>query len=434
MKRLSVGIAVLLVLLSLAVPTNQLIYASATLNVALSTGPWNPSVEHLFDLYSKKTGTKFNLTKSPYMDHYRKMVQAMMRGSKDYDFIIFDPANYGTIFFKNQLLAPMTDVDPNFSPDPSIIAPHLAVGSYKGTLYALPIVGNTQLFFYRKDLLDAAGFDTPKTVDDVIAINKKLYKPPNMYGYLVPAKENYDVIYTTLPFVKSAGGDMFATESGPDWTIRFTSPESVRGFKAWLELAKWSTPDSANMHWSELNNYLATQKAWGGVTVAAWVAAHDDPKYTQIPGKMQFTLPPRVEPGIGKSAPILGTWSMGIPKNAPRKKEALEFIKWALSREAQIEFAKAGGIAVREDVLTDPELLKDPKNRWFLAELESSKLGQLRPQMEHWMEVQDIIVPYLHKAFVGEMPLVDALNEAARLVEKLLDAEGYEHKPFTRAE
>lgn len=145
------------------------------------------------------------------------------------------------------------------------------------------------------------------------------------------------------------------------------------------------------------------------------------------------SLLPRVEPGIGKSAPTLGTWSMGIPKNAPRKKEALEFIKWALSREAKIGFAKAGGIAVREDALTGPELLEDPKDRWFLAELESSKLGQLRPQMEHWVEVQDVIVPYLHKAFAGEMSLVDALNEAARLVEKLLDAEGYQHKPFTPA-
>ena len=34
------------------------------------------------------------------MDHYRKMVQAMMRGSKDYDNIIFDTAQYGTIFFE----------------------------------------------------------------------------------------------------------------------------------------------------------------------------------------------------------------------------------------------------------------------------------------------------------------------------------------------
>lgn len=37
------------------------------------------------------------------------------------------------------------------------------------------------------------------------------------------------------------------------------------------------------------------------------------------------------------------------------------------------------------------------------------------------------------ETIAGEMSLVDALNEAARLVEKLLDAEGYQHKPFTPA-
>lgn len=403
--------------------------ANKVLNIALATGPWNPSVEYLFDMYSKETGTEFKLTKSPYMDHYRKMVQAMMRGSKDYDMIIFDPAQYGSIFFENKLLTPLKEISPGLEIPSAVIEPHVKTGIYHDVLYSLPIVGNTQLLFYRKDLLDDAGLPMPETVEDLITINKKLYNPPKMYGYLIPMKQNYDVIYNTLYFVKSAGGDIFATEDGPDWTIKFTSPESVKAYEAWFALKEWSTPDSANMHWSEENNYLATQRSWGGSTVAAWVWAHDDPKYTQIPGKMQYAVTPRVAPGIGKSAPILGTWGMGIPKEATNKELALDFMEWTLTKEAQSAYAKVGGIAVREDVLTDPELLSDPKNRWFPALLESSRLGQLRPQMEHWMEVQDILVPYLHKAFTDQISLKEALNKSAVLIEKLLDEEGYQHGP-----
>ena len=124
---------------------------------------------------------------------------------------------------------------------------------------------------------------------------------------------------------------------------------------------------------------------------------------------------------------------MAIPLRAPRKGEALAFMKWALTRENQRDFALQGGIAVRRDVLTDPALTKDPKNRWFAAELESSALGQLRPQMEHWIEVQDRMVPYLQKAFTNEMPLVAALNAAAKDVQELLDRYGYKHGPLQLA-
>jgi multiple sugar transport system substrate-binding protein len=302
-------------------------------------------------------------------------------------------------------------------------------------VYALPIVGNTQLLFYRSDVTRAAGFASPpKTVNEMIEVNKKVTDPNKpFYGCIIPAKANYDIVYTSLAYVKGAGGDIFVTESGPDWTIRFTSPESVKGFKAWLSLRPWSSPDSANVHWAELMNYILTDRAWGGLTVAAQVFQIDDPQFSKVPGKIDVTMPLMVDGGIGKPAPILGTWSMAIPLRAPNKAEALAFMKWALTAERQREYATQGGIAVRRDVLADPALTRDSKNRWFAAELESSALGQLRPQMEHWIEVQDRMMPYLQKAFTNEMPLAAALNGAAKEVKELLDRYGYKNGPYEPA-
>lgn len=405
------------------------------LSVGLSLGPWNGSVEYLFKKYGEATGTAFKTTKAPYIEHYRRMVQAMQRQDANYDFIIIDPAMYGTIFFKNKLVTPIKEIDPSWKPDPNLLEPHIKVGTYEGITYALPIVGNTQLLFYRSDVTRAAGFaGPPKTINEMIEVNKKVTDTGRpFYGCIVPAKANYDVVYTSLAYVKSAGGDIFATESGPDWTIRFTSPESIKGYKAWLSLRPWSPPDSANVHWAELMNYILTDRAWGGLTVAAQVFQIDDPKFSKVPGKIDVAMPLIIDGGTGKPAPILGTWSMAIPLRAPRKAEALAFMKWALTRENQREFALQGGIAVRRDVLTDPGLTRDPKNRWFAAELESSALGLLRPQMEHWIEVQDRMVPYLQKAFTNEVPLVAALNAAAKDVQELLDRYGYKHGPLQLA-
>ena len=77
------------------------------LSAAISLGPWNASVEYLFKKYGEANGTTFKTTKAPYMEHYRRMVQAMQRQDTSYDFMIIDPAIYGTIFFKHKLVTPI---------------------------------------------------------------------------------------------------------------------------------------------------------------------------------------------------------------------------------------------------------------------------------------------------------------------------------------
>ena len=48
---------------------------------------------------------------------------------------------------------------------------------YDGKLYVLPHTVNVMLFFYRKDLLDAAGKQPPKTIDEYLALAKADEQP-----------------------------------------------------------------------------------------------------------------------------------------------------------------------------------------------------------------------------------------------------------------
>jgi multiple sugar transport system substrate-binding protein len=45
-----------------------------------------------------------------------------------------------------------------------------------GPLYALPYVGNSQLFFYRKDLFEKHSLEKPATWDDVLAAAKTIHE------------------------------------------------------------------------------------------------------------------------------------------------------------------------------------------------------------------------------------------------------------------
>ena len=60
-------------------------------------------------------------------------------------------------------------------------------GKVDGKLFGLPIAGEAQILYYRKDVLEAAGIAPPKTLDELHAAAVKLNKPGEMAGILLSA-------------------------------------------------------------------------------------------------------------------------------------------------------------------------------------------------------------------------------------------------------
>ncbi len=56
-----------------------------------------------------------------------------------------------------------------------------------GAYYALPYVGNSQLFFYRRDLFAKYRFSAPKTWEEVLTAAQKIGAGEKMYGYVMRA-------------------------------------------------------------------------------------------------------------------------------------------------------------------------------------------------------------------------------------------------------
>jgi multiple sugar transport system substrate-binding protein len=160
------------------------------------------------------------------------------------------------------------------------------------------------------------------------------------------------------------------------------------------------------------------------LVIAAW-SQMDDPTKSAVVGKVNAACVPGS--ATGKPAPVLGHWLGGIPKNVPkpRQEAALTFLAWFQSRNAQMNYLKAGSPPVRQDVLSDQELWKDPKNRWMPAMAESSQYVRLMWSVPEGAQIGDILELRLNQAVIGELTSDKALNMIADETHTIMQRAGY---------
>jgi multiple sugar transport system substrate-binding protein len=159
------------------------------------------------------------------------------------------------------------------------------------------------------------------------------------------------------------------------------------------------------------------------VVVSAW-SQMDDPDKSAVVDKVEFAPPPHA-PGFSPG-PGLGHWLGGIARNIPddRKRGAVEFLRWFQTRDAQLAYAKAGGIPVSAATYRDP-IAGERRFRWMKA------LGEALPhavniyQFPQASEVISILELGLNQAVAGNTTSIEALNGMATQIHDVMSKHGY---------
>src|SRR5689334_2084174 len=117
--------------------------------------------------YEKQTGIHVQIAQFPYANLFEKELIDLNSHTGAYDLVMMDDPWFPR-FAGSQLL---TDLTPllqkrgQSGPDADFVASSVAVCRHPyqtGALFALPYVGNSQLFFYRKDLFAKHGLKSPQ--------------------------------------------------------------------------------------------------------------------------------------------------------------------------------------------------------------------------------------------------------------------------------
>jgi multiple sugar transport system substrate-binding protein len=353
----------------------------------------------------------------------------------DYDIVNLNEGWYAT-FYAGKFMTPIQDIEPDFKLDPSIIE---YVSSTRwnftknysapdGTLYGLPINGNIQLLYYRSDLFQQAGLNPPQTWDDIEAAAKKFHKPPDMYGFSQRGqKAGFSCGFDWLAFLRSYKGDWVA-KPGEDWTVTINNDAGKQAMARFVSLLKaYGPPNIADIGNPENVQLMATGKLAMSNMVVANFPQFDDPKQSKVVNQVAVTVMPKSAGGV--NGPTSGIWVMGIPINLPgaRKKAGLTFLKWALTKDAQMDYTRFGAIPVRQDVYTS-ELATQPQFRWMKAMADSTPFIKENIRIPEGPQITDILELRINDVLSGNLTGEAASDTMAKEMFAVLQKAGYKTK------
>jgi multiple sugar transport system substrate-binding protein len=402
------------------------------ITVLINDSPWFPGFERLVNLYEEQTGNKVNLDVTPFPGMLEKTTNSTTASESQYDIVNLNEGWYAT-FYAGKFMTPIEEIDPDFKLDPEVIEYDSATrwnheknySTSDGILYGLPINGNIQLFYYRADLYEQAGMQPPETWDDVEAAAKEHYDPPNFYGYVLRGlKAGFSVTYNFLPYLRGFGGDVFANPPD-DFTVTINNQAGKNALNAYLHLGNsYGPPNQADVGQSEQLQLLIANKVLQCVMVVAAWPDMDDPEKSLVVDKIDVTVIPK--PVDGTHATTSGIWVMGIPQNLPdaRKQAGLTFLKWALTKDAQMEYTKFGAVPVRQDVY-ESELGEERGFRWMKAMAASTPHIRSSIRIPEGPQILESTELRLNQAVAGQLSADEALDTMAQEIFDIMQKAGY---------
>jgi len=420
-------ISVALVVLPIAGCRGEAIGGAKQLSLAVNSGVEGDALKQAARDYQKQMGVRVNIAEIPYDDLFAKESVDLSAATGAYDLIMLDDPWFPRFATRGFLtdLTPLYQKRGQAGPDNDFVQSSIALCRHpyeSGALYALPYVGNSQLFFYRGDLLQKYNLKEPATWDDVLADAKTIDERERegapgggrAYGYVMRAAQGNAVVADFLPILWAFGADMFDGSGRPI----VNSAEAVSALKFMLELGKYAPPGYASFNADEVSAHLLQGTAAMSINWPAWIGAFGDPAKSKVIGKMVFTtMPGEKNPGRAE----IGNWLIAIPKGAKNADEAFDFLLWATSPEQMKLSATHGNPPTRNSVFNDPELLA--KYPSYPAQLRSLATSKPRPRTPLWNEIETVFGIFLSKANSGTLTAEDALNQADIEIAKIIERE-----------
>jgi len=414
------AIASLAIVLMLCACRSDRHSASKQLTLAVNSGVEGDALKQAALDYEKKTGIHINIAEFPYANLFEKELLDLNAATGAYDLIMLDDPWFPRFATKQFLtdLAPLMQKRGQTGPDADFIPTSIALCRHPyqtGALYALPYVGNSQLFFYRKDLFDKHNLKEPLKWDDVLAAAKTIQENESSggktYGYVMRAAQGNAAVADFMPIFWAFGGEMFDSSGKP----AVNSQQGIAALKFTLELGKYSPPGYPSFNADEVGAHLLQGSAAMSINWPAWISSFSDPSKSKVIGKMAFTtLPGATRQGQAE----IGNWLIAIPKDATNPEAAMDFLLWATSPEQMKLSAQRGNPPTRRSLFTDAELVaKFPS---YPAQLKSLETARPRPRTPQWNEIENVFGIFLSKANSGELTPEDAINQANAEIEKIV--------------
>ncbi len=292
--------------------------------------------------------------------------------------------------------------------------------TYNGKLYAIPWYNNGPGLFYRKDLLDKAGLQPPKTYDELLAACQKL-QTPQVAGFIQQMVQNEGGIINWMEYLWGYGGDLVDDKLNVILDKGTAGVDSMQKLKDFIYKDKIMPESTLSLKLgADAMNIFA---GGGAVFLRLWYSNAGtlyDPAQTKLT-KDQWAvtnLPSKdgAKPGPG----CLGTWNLGISTYSKHQKESIEALKFLTSQDQQkARVLGNGNLPARPAVFDDAEVqAKYPYAKSAQASLDNLKP---RPVTPFWGQMSsDAVQPEFGLAFANKKESSAAIKDMSDKMRKII--------------
>jgi len=314
-------------------------------------------VDMLVEAWNTKNPTcKIKLTYIPHTEMVGKIAQGIASGEVP-DLMGMDLI-YAPQFEKAQQLVDLTGRIKSWPELTTASKGHMTVATFEEKLYGVPLYADVSALFYNKDLFQRAGLDPNKPPTSLAELRSYADRITalggGIKGYYLPGNCAGCNIFTVGPLMWASGAKIEAAGPGDE-------PLVGDGVKQVLQFARdmvqsKNVPDGARTENGETFHLQFGSGKLGMMGTGNFniTLAREQNKNM----KFGIGLLPGVNPG--QYASFIGGDLVVIPKGSKRVDDAVNFMKFLLSDNVQVEvYAKALNLTTRSDMVN---------NKYFQAE------------------------------------------------------------------
>ncbi len=374
---------------------------------------WKPLVE---EFQQKNPDINLKIVEGPNATNQIEdlYTSSFLLGNSPYDLVFMD------IVWVPKFAAAgwLTDLSDRISPEElgQFLSGDVNGGRYQRKLYRIPLRSDAGMLYYRKDLLQKAGYEPPETFEELIQISQELQKQGLAeWGYVWQGKQYEGLAAMFVEILAGYGAFWVDPET---LEVGLDKPEAVQAVEFLRSTVKKGISPPGVTTYQEEETRLLFQNG-KAVFLRNWpyvfsLASKPD---SVIQGK--FEIKPMVRASGQRSGACQGGWGLGIAKTSKHPEEAWKVIEFLSSEEVQRKFIlETGKVPSRKSLFNDPQIVA--KYDHYPQLLEVVENSALRPPIAQYAQASDILQRYLSAALTDRISPEKAMKAAAEETRRLL--------------
>lgn len=334
-----------------------------TFYTSLGQSEWRIMREEVFPEFEKAHNCKIDAIEVGSADLPRKLQSLKQAGRMNVD--VFGQDNMALWSLVQADL--VEDLTPYESRIPRETIPALVeVGRFAGKLRFMPYRPNVEITFYNQAYLDKHGLKPPGNWDELLSVARTLKEREGVGRVAIKADGTDAATVHLFDFMNAAGGD----------PMKLNDAGCVTAYQYLKDLWPYLSPESRRADFNTMNQFLAMESVYIGQNWPYGI------EVVVNQGEKASVKAYRGWRGPVREAHTLGGEVLGIPKGAPNKDLALEFISYIESKEVQSRLVqKAAWPSMRTDAYGAVAEWQKP---YFAAVNEALAHTIARPNVPYW--------------------------------------------------